>query len=142
MGGGELGLGDPRGKGSPSVSKGPKLPKQLLQLLKNSRREVKRAHFRYTLGSPGPTQELEFMGPGGEVPSRSPTPGFSSHVTQRPRDITPTPETASIPPAAHRNCLPGYPRTSRQRQSYCAYGELCWTVAVSTSAVKIRGAHC
>ena len=35
----------PRGKGSPSVSKGPKPPIQLLQLLKNSPREEKRAHF-------------------------------------------------------------------------------------------------
>ena len=43
----------PRGKGSPSVSKGPKPPIQLLQLLKNSSKEVKRAHFRYILGPPG-----------------------------------------------------------------------------------------
>ena len=42
----------PRGKGSPSVSKGPKSPIQLLQLLKNRPREVKRAHFRYILGPP------------------------------------------------------------------------------------------
>ena len=35
----------PRGKGSRSVSKGPEPPIQLLQLLKNSQREVKRAHF-------------------------------------------------------------------------------------------------
>ena len=62
----------PRGKGSPSVSKGPKPPIQLLQLLKNSSREVKRVHFRYILGPPGPTQEMELMGPGGEGPSRSP----------------------------------------------------------------------
>ena len=71
--------GGGRGKGSPSVSKGPKQPIQLLQLLKNSLSEVKRAHFRYILGPPGPTQELEFMGPGGEGPSRSPPPGFSGH---------------------------------------------------------------
>ena len=62
----------PRGKGSPSVSKGPKPPKQLLQLLKNSPREVKRVHFRYIWVPSGPTQEMEFMGPGGEGPSRSP----------------------------------------------------------------------
>ena len=44
----------PRGKGSPSVSKSPKLPIQLLQLLKNSPREVKRAFFRYIpIGPPG-----------------------------------------------------------------------------------------
>ena len=42
---GGLGLGGPRGKGSPSASKGPKPPIQLLQLLKNSLREVNRAHW-------------------------------------------------------------------------------------------------
>ena len=68
----------PWGKGFTSVSKGPKPPKQLLQLLKNSPREVKRAHFRYISGPPGPTQEINLMGPGGEGPS--PLPGFSSHV--------------------------------------------------------------
>ena len=36
--GGGLGLGGPRGKESPSVSKGPKPPIQLLKLLKNSPR--------------------------------------------------------------------------------------------------------
>ena len=45
---------------------------QLLQLLKNSPREVKMAHFRHILGPPGPTQEMELMGPGREGPSRSP----------------------------------------------------------------------
>ena len=52
VGGGGLGLRGPRGKGSPSVSKGPKQPIQLLQLLTNSPREVKRAHLRYVLGPP------------------------------------------------------------------------------------------
>ena len=61
----------PRGKGSLSISKGPKPPIQLLQVLKNSPREVKRAHFRYIWGPPGPTQEMELLGPGGEGPSRS-----------------------------------------------------------------------
>ena len=72
VGGEGLGLGGPRGKGSPSVSKGPKPPIQLLQLLKNSPREVKRAHFVIYLVPPGPTQEMGLMGPGGEGPSRSP----------------------------------------------------------------------
>ena len=53
-GGGDQALGASR-KGSPNVSKGPKAPIQLFQLLKNSSREVKTAHFRYTLGPPGPT---------------------------------------------------------------------------------------
>ena len=39
----------PRGKGSLSVSKGPKPPIQLLQWLKNSPRQAKRVHFRYIL---------------------------------------------------------------------------------------------
>ena len=43
----------PRGKGTLSVSKGPKPPIQLLQLLKNSPREAKRVHFRYILVTPG-----------------------------------------------------------------------------------------
>ena len=44
---------------------------QLLKLLENSPREVERAHFRYMLVPPGPTKEMELMGPGGEGPSRS-----------------------------------------------------------------------
>ena len=72
----------PRGKGSPSVSKGPNPVVQLLQLLKNSPKEVKRAHFRYISGPPGPTQEMEFMGPGGEGPSQPPPPGFSGHASK------------------------------------------------------------
>ena len=61
-----------RGKGSPGVSKGPKPPIQLLKLLKNSQREVKRLIFVIYWVPPGPTQEMEFVGPGGEGPSRSP----------------------------------------------------------------------
>ena len=41
---------------------------QLWQLLKNSSREVKIAHFPYILGPPGPLQEMELMGPGEEGP--------------------------------------------------------------------------
>ena len=52
---GGLGLGGPRGKASPSVSKGRKPPIQLLELPKNSPKVVKRAHFRYILVPPGPT---------------------------------------------------------------------------------------
>ena len=46
---GGLGLGGSEEKGSKGVSKGPKPPIQLLQMLKNSPREAKRAHFRYIL---------------------------------------------------------------------------------------------
>ena len=72
-----------RGKGSPGVSEGPKPPIQLLQLLKNSSKEVKRAQF-VILCPPGPTQEMELMGPGGEGLSRSLPPGFSSHALLPP----------------------------------------------------------
>ena len=67
-----LGLGVPRGKGSLSVAKGPKPPIQLLQLLKNSPKEVKRAHFGIYRVPPGPTQEMELMGHGGEGPPPPP----------------------------------------------------------------------
>ena len=74
--GGETRPWGPRGKGYPNVSKGPKPPIQILQLLKNSPREAKRAHFRYILVPPDPTQEMKLMGPGGGGPSRSPPPRF------------------------------------------------------------------
>ena len=82
--GGGTRLWGPREKGSSSVSKGPKPPIQLLQLLKNSPREVKRAHFRYILVPPGSTQEVKLMGPGGKVPPGPPPPGFSSHACAEP----------------------------------------------------------
>ena len=59
---GGLGVGGPRGKGSPHVSKGPKPPIQLWQLLKNSPRKVKRAHFRYILGPRGSHPENRING--------------------------------------------------------------------------------
>ena len=73
-----LGLRGPRGKGSLSASKGPKPPIQLLQLLKNSPREVKRDHFRYILGPPVPPRRWNYWGPEGKVPPGPPR--FSSHV--------------------------------------------------------------
>ena len=67
-----LGFGGPRGKGSPSVSKGPKPPIQLLQLLKNNPIEVKRAHFRY-IGSPRvPPRRWNYWGQEGKVPPGPP----------------------------------------------------------------------
>ena len=75
-----LSLGGPRGKGSPSVSMGPKLFVQLLQLLKNSPREVKRAHFRYILGPPPrshPGDGVNGARRGRPLPVH---PGFSSHA--------------------------------------------------------------
>ena len=42
------------------------------------------AHFRYMLVPPGPTQEMELMGPGEEGPPPGPPPpGFSSHGKQQ-----------------------------------------------------------
>ena len=81
----------PRGNGSPSVSKGPKPPIQLLKLLKNSQREVKGPIFVIYWVPPGPNQELEFVGSGGKGPSRSPPPPVS------PAMIFPTQEAAALP---------------------------------------------
>ena len=72
VGGGGLGLGGPRGNRSTSVSKGPKPPMQLVKLLKNSPREVKRTHFRYALGPPGshPGNEINGARRGRSLPPR------------------------------------------------------------------------
>ena len=59
----------PSRKRVPKYIKGPKTT--YTTILKNSSREVKRAHFRHILGPPGPTQEMELLEPGGEGPSRS-----------------------------------------------------------------------
>ena len=67
----------PSRKRSASISKGPKPPIQLLQLLKNSQKEVKRAHFVIYWVPPGPSQEMELMEPGGEGSSRPPPPPIS-----------------------------------------------------------------
>ena len=74
----------------PQVSKGPKPPIQLLQLLKNSPREVKRANFRYIFGPPVSTQGMELMGPG-RGRSLPVHPGFSSHVHSYVLTIADTP---------------------------------------------------
>ena len=58
-----LGLGALEEKG-PRVSQSAQnhLYIQLLQLLKNTPRVVKRAHFRYILGPAGLTEDMELMG--------------------------------------------------------------------------------
>ena len=77
---------DSRGGGTrprkrvPKCFKGPKSTNAAMAVAENSSREVKRVHFRFILGPPGPTQEMESMGHGGEGPSRSPPPGFSNHA--------------------------------------------------------------
>ena len=79
--GGGLGLGGHRVKGSPSISKGPKPPIQLLQLLKNSQKEVKRAHFVIYWVPPGslPGNGINGARRGRSLPA-PPPPGFSSHA--------------------------------------------------------------
>ena len=64
--------------------KWPKTTYTTIAVAENSPREVKRAHFRYILGPPGPTQEMELMGPGGEGPSRS-TPVSPAMATSEER---------------------------------------------------------
>ena len=77
---GGLGLGGPRGKGSRSVSKGPKAKTTYttIAIAEKQPKTSNKGPFRYMYnGSPGSTQELELMGPGGKVPPGP--PGFSSH---------------------------------------------------------------
>ena len=68
----------------PKCIKGPKTTFTTIAVAKSSPREVKMTHFRYILGPPGPTQEMELMGPGGEGPSRS-TP-VSPAMVSKDRD--------------------------------------------------------
>ena len=91
-GGGGIGSGGPREKGSLSVSKGPKPPIQLLQFLKkNSPREVKRErdHFRYILVPPGshPGSEINGARRGRSLPVPPPRflqpCGLTRHDTPR-----------------------------------------------------------
>ena len=83
VGGGGLGFAGPRGKGSLSDANGPKPSIQLLQLLKNSPKEVKRVQFGIYRVPPGPTQEMKLMGPGGKGPSRPPPPPVSPAMMER-----------------------------------------------------------
>ena len=77
---GGLGLRGPPGKGSPSISKDPKPPIQLLKSLKNSSREVKKGPFSLYIGFPGSHPGNGIHGARGKVPPAPPPPGFSSHV--------------------------------------------------------------
>ena len=65
----------PRGpsrKRVPKCLKGPKTTYTTIAIAEKQSKRSKKCHFRYILPPPGPTQEMEFMGPGGEGPSRSP----------------------------------------------------------------------
>ena len=69
------------------MSKGPKPPIQLLQLLKNSPREVKRDHFRFILGPPRshPGDGITGAPRGRSLPVHT---GFSSHAAGSASDDT------------------------------------------------------
>ena len=72
----------PSRKRVPKYLKGPKTTYTTIAFAENSQKEVKRSHFVIHSVPPGPSQEMELMGPGGEGPSRyhpPPPPGFSSH---------------------------------------------------------------
>ena len=77
---GGLGLGGPRGKGSPKCLKGPKTTYTTILIAEKQSKKSKKGPFFIYWVPPGPTKEMELMGPGGEGPSRSPPPGFSSHA--------------------------------------------------------------
>ena len=71
--------GPPR-KRVPKCLKGPKTTYTTFAIAeKQSKRSKKGPFSLYIAPPPGPTQELEFMEPGGEGPSRSPPPGFSGN---------------------------------------------------------------
>ena len=56
--------------------KGPKTTYTTIAIAEKRSKRSKKGPFRYILCPPGPTQELELMGPGGEGPSRPPPPRF------------------------------------------------------------------
>ena len=63
----------PSRKRVPDCLKGPKTTyTTVVAIAEKQSKRSKRAHFCYLLGPPGPTQEMELMGPGGEGPFRSP----------------------------------------------------------------------
>ena len=65
----------PWGPSKKRVSKcimGPKTTYTTIAVAEKQSKRIKKGPFSlYILGPPGPTQELELMGPGGEGPSRS-----------------------------------------------------------------------
>ena len=65
--------------------KGPKTTYTTIAIAEKPSKRSKKAHYRYILVHPGPTQEVKLMAPGGEGPSRSPPPppGFSSRADLR-----------------------------------------------------------
>ena len=64
----------PSRKRVPKHLKGPKTTRTTIAIAKKQSKRSKNGPFCYILGPPGPSQEMELMGPGGEGPSRSPPP--------------------------------------------------------------------
>ena len=78
----------PSRKRVPKCIKGPKTTDATIAVTEKQSKRSKSAHFRYILGPPGPTQEMELMRPGGEGPSRftpvSPAmPASTIHIVRR-----------------------------------------------------------
>ena len=93
-----LGLGGSRGKGSLRVWKGPKPPIQLLQLLKNSPRKVKRAHFRYILGPPWshPGDGIAGARRGRSPPSTPVSPAMRSRILSESKVVSCSPVKSTL----------------------------------------------
>ena len=70
----------PSRKRVPKYLKGPKTTYTTIAIAEKTVKKVKRAHFVIYCVPPGPSQEMELVGPGGEGRSRPPPPGFSSHA--------------------------------------------------------------
>ena len=67
----------PSRKRVPRCLKGPKTTYTTIAIAEKQSKRSKKDPFSLYIGSPpGPTQEMELMGPGGEGPSRSPPPRF------------------------------------------------------------------
>ena len=69
---GGLGLGGPSKKRVPKCLKGPKTTYTTILTAGKQSKRSKKGPFCYILGPPGPTQEMELMGPGGKGSSQSP----------------------------------------------------------------------
>ena len=67
---------EPPRKRVPKCLKGPKTTYTTIEIAENQSKISKKGPFSLYIGPPGPTQEMELMGPGGEGPSRSPPPRF------------------------------------------------------------------
>ena len=66
----------------PKRIKGPKTTYTTIAVAEKQSKRSKKGPFSLYIGSPGPTQEMELMGPGGEGPSRS-APVSPAMVTMR-----------------------------------------------------------